>query len=67
MAEACLEAGDPVNIHSTEGTIWNRKKIARWVVGFVFSAILLYLAFRGTDATDIVQSLRKTNLVQAMA
>jgi glycosyltransferase 2 family protein len=56
-----------VNINSTERTIWNGNKIAHSIVGIVFSAILLYLALRGTDATHIVQSLRKTNLVQATA
>jgi len=53
---------------TTDGTprasIWHGKKIARWAVGIVFSAILLYVALRGTDVTNIVQSLRKTDLTQ---
>jgi uncharacterized protein (TIRG00374 family) len=58
----------PMVIDGTpRASIWARRKIGRWVVGIVFSAILLYLAFRGTDATHVVQSLRKTNLVQATA
>jgi Uncharacterised protein family (UPF0104). len=45
-------------------SIWDRKKIARWVLGIGFSAVLLYLAGRGTDTTHIVHSLRKTDLTK---
>jgi glycosyltransferase 2 family protein len=43
------------------------KRIARWAVGFGFSALFLYLALRGTDLPQVLQLLGQTRLPFAVA
>jgi glycosyltransferase 2 family protein len=63
-ATTSIEIYSVITDSTLRASIWDRKKIARWALGIGFSAVLLYLAVRGTDTTHIVHSLRKTDLTK---